>query len=211
MIMRKSRVKHALLAAMAIALAGCGGGGTGSAAQEATIEIQGELNESSYRQAAEKVLAETRPLLSSPDLSEQRLDAAAAKIEALLKISGKLDVDKSRLDEPELMSLLGALYTRKAAFHIDNAQQAGVYTSKGFRHLDRAVAKYPDNISARINRGMTAAKVPEFMNKTGLARDDLKYVAESPEFSRLPPGLQASVRSTLAELDKRLSQQASQP
>lgn len=179
-----------------------------TAAAQAQVEIQGELNEASYKQAAEKVLAETHQSISDAALTEDRVDAGVAKIEGLLALAGKLDVDKGKLDEAELVSTLGVLYARKAAFHADSPQQAGIYSAKGFRYLDRAVTKYPDNITARLNRGMTSAKVPEFLNKSSVARDDLQYVVERPDFAKLPQGMQASVRAALAEVEARLAQEA---
>lgn len=191
------------------ALAGCGGdkAGDNDAATQA-VAIEGPLTEASYRTAASKVLAEARAAMSDPALTEARLDAQTGKLEAMLKLAEQLDADKATLNEAELMSTLGGLYVRKAAFHAASAQQAGVYTSRGFRFLDRAVTKYPDNLTARLNRGMTSAKVPDFMHKTAVARDDLRAAMARPEFAKLPSGLQASVKATLAEVEARLAADA---
>jgi hypothetical protein len=140
-----------------------------------------------------------------PALTEVQLDQHLARIETLIGLENKLNVDKSKLDDAELMSTLGAMYTRKAGFHAGNTEQAGAYVSSGFRYLDRAITKYPDNITARINRGLTCANVPEFMNKTEVARDDLRWVAESPDFAQLAPELQARVKSTLHDVEGRLA------
>lgn len=210
--MYKSFAPPILTLIVALAVAGCDQESTSeTSAMQAQVEIQGELNEASYRQAAEKVLVETRQSISDPALTEDRVDAGAARIEALLALADKLDVDKGKLDEAELMSTLGALYTRKAAFHADSPQQAGIYSAKGFRYLDRAVTKYPDNITARLNRGMTSAKVPEFLNKSGVARDDLRFVLGRPEFAKLSPSLQANVRAALVEVEARLAKEAARP
>lgn len=208
--MLKSMHYSAIALAVAVVVGGCGKSASDAPQAPAKVEIQGELNEASYKQASAKALAEARQAMSDRALTEDRLDAAAAQIEGLLALAEKLEVDKARLDEAELLSTLGGLFARKAAFHTDKAQEAGAYSAKGFRYLDRAVAKYPDNITARVNRGMTSARVPEFMNKTGIARDDLRFVVGRPEFATLPPGLQASVRTALDEVERRLAQAGAQ-
>lgn len=201
------------VAALVIALvvSACGKSAADAPVAQTNLDISGELNESSYKRAAEKVLAEAHAAISDRALTEDRLDADAATIKALMALADKLDVDRAKLSEAELMSALGALYSRKAAFHIDSPQQAGTYSAQGFHYLDRAVNKYPDNITARLNRGMTAAKVPEFMNKRAVARDDLRFAINSPRFAELSPGLQANARETLAEVERQLAQQGGQP
>ncbi len=209
--MFKSFLPPVITLVVALAAVGCGKSADDASTTQAQVEIQGELNETSYRQAADKALAEARRSVADPALTEDQVDAGAAKIEGLLALADKLDVDKGTLGEAELMSTLGALYTRKAAFHADSPQQAGIYSAKGFRYLDRAVTKYPSNITARLNRGMTSAKVPEFLNKSGVARDDLRFVLGRPEFAKLSPGLQASVRAALAEVEARLAKETARP
>lgn len=201
------------VAALVIALvvSACGKSAADAPVAQTNLDISGELNESSYKRAAEKVLAEAHAAISDRALTEDRLDADAARIKALMALADKLDVGRAKLSEAELMSALGALYSRKAAFHIDSPQQAGTYSAQGFHYLDRAVNKYPDNIMARLNRGMTAAKVPEFMNKRAVARDDLRFAINSPRFAELSPGLQANARETLAEVERQLAQQGGQP
>jgi uncharacterized protein (DUF2267 family) len=201
------------VAALVIALvvSACGKSAADAPVAPINLDISGELNESSYNRAAEKVLAEAHAAIADRALTEDRLDADAAAIKALMALADKLDVEKAKLSEAELMSGLGALYTRKAAFHIDSPQQAGTYLSQGFHYLDRAVNKYPDNITARLNRGMTAARVPEFMNKGPVARDDLRFAMNSPRFAELSPELQARVRETLTEVERQLAQQGDQP
>jgi hypothetical protein len=196
-------VKRFLILAMALTIVGCGKPATGDGVGRGEDVIEGVLNEVSYKQAATKILADTQKKMADPALTESQLDAKIKKIETLIGLANQLDIDKSKLDEAELMSTLGALYARKAAFHVNSAQQAGALVSKGFRYLDKAISKYPDNITARINRGVTSAKVPEFMNKTEVARDDLEFVLNSPEFSSLTPGLQSDVKALLTELKQR--------
>ena len=196
------------IAALVIALVvgGCGKSSADEAVAHNNSGGSAELNESSYKQAVEKTLAEAHAAIADRALTEDRLDADATAIKALMAQADKLGGDNAKLSDAELMSALGALYSRKAAFHIDSPQQAGTYSAEGFHYLDRAVNKYPDNITARLNRGMTAARVPEFMNKREVARDDLRFATNSPRFAELAPELQARVRETLAEVERQLAQ-----
>ncbi|OIN54001.1 hypothetical protein [Pseudomonas costantinii] len=148
------------------------------------------------------VLANARQATSSAGANEDQLDVAIKQIQALIADGGAERVEAVGHHEAELISTLGALYVRKAVFHVDNARQAGALVATGFRYLDRAVAQFPDNLTARINRGLTCANVPEFMGKAELAREDLRIAAASPGFVRLPAGLQDKVRSTQAMLDQ---------
>lgn len=122
-----------------------------------------------------------------------------------MAMAGQLNVDKARLDDAELTATLGALYARKAQFHGDNVKLASDYLNKGFRYLDRAVATYPENMTARINRGMVSSKLPAFLNKAAVARDDLRFVLARPEFQQLSPALQASLRAALADAERTLA------
>jgi hypothetical protein len=184
-------------------IAGCGGKPSNEPTASEQALIQGELTESSYRDAVANILPQLRAAISDPELTEERLDRNARQIEALIELGGRLNLDKSELSEAELSSALGANYTRKAGFHSDNAREAGAFASAGFRYLDRAVAKYPNNINARINRGLTSASLPEFMNKSTVAIEDLRVVVASPEFVKLSPDLQTRVKSVLHVVESR--------
>ena len=196
------------IAALGITLVvgGCGKTSADEPVAHKTSGVSAQLDESSYKQAVETMLAEAHAAIADRALTEDRLDTDATAIKGLMAQADKLGGDKAKLSEAELMSALGALYSRKAAFHIDSPQQAGTYSAEGFHYLDRAVNKYPDNIAARLNRGMTAARVPEFMNKREVARDDLRFATNSPRFAQLAPELQARVRETLAEVERQLAQ-----
>jgi hypothetical protein len=200
--------KRYFVMALFLIVAGCGKSAIDTDAAKVQIGIDGELSESSYNKAAAKVLAQARVVMADPGLTEEQLNASIAKIESVVELADQLKVEKAKLSEAELTSTLGSLYVRKAAFHSSQARQAGAFVAKGFRYLDRAITKYPSNITARVNRGIVSAKVPEFMHKTEVARDDLEFVLSSPDFSGLTPQLQASVKSMLGEMNRRLGQDA---
>jgi hypothetical protein len=196
---------------LVMAVAGCGRQSSADAsAVPASNVISGPLTEASYDRAAAKTLGEVQASMADPSIAENQLDSEMARIQSLLELSDKLNVDKSKLSDAELTSTLGALYARKAVFHVNNVEEAGALTASGFRYLDRAVAKYPDNLTARINRGITSAKLPAFMNKTDVARDDLSFVVNSPDFGKLSPALQGTIKSLLASVQQRQANGASQ-
>jgi hypothetical protein len=194
-----------LLLALLLSVVGCGKSTSNAPAESEQTLIQGELTQESFNEAAKKELAEAQAALVDPALTEETLDQHLTRIEELSSLSNKINVDKSKLSEAELVSTLGSLYVRKAGFHAKNGAQAGALAASGFRDLDRAIAKYPDNMTARINRGMTCANVPEFMNKSEVARDDLRFVVGSPEFANLGPDQQAQVKSLLRDVEGRLA------
>ncbi|RMG39329.1 MAG: hypothetical protein D6732_04315, partial [Methanobacteriota archaeon] len=122
----------------------------------------------------------------------------------LIALGKTISGDTSKFKEAELLSTLGAMYARKAAFNSTNPRKAGTYTSIGFRYLDRAIIKYPENITARINRGITASSVPEFMHKTDVAKEDLTFVIQSTSFANLPSTLRTRIKSTLDKINNRI-------
>jgi hypothetical protein len=199
-----------LLLAFILSVASCGAPPSAEPTASEKALIQGDLTENSFRDAVARVLPEARAAMSDQALTEDRLDKEIAKVEALVSLAKRLNVDMSQLSDAELTSTLGAMYTRKAGFHSDNAEQAGALAESGFRYLDRAVGKYPDNLTARINRGLTCADVPEFMNKAEVAQDDLRFVLQSPAYTGLPTQLQVRVKSTLQEVERRLADAGAQ-
>jgi hypothetical protein len=165
--------------------------------------LQGELTAERLVAIVTPQLARANSLMADSALTEAQLDQQISVFSQLLGMAEQLGGDKSRLYHAELLSGFGALHARKAAFYKDKAQQAGSYSAKGYRYLDRAISQYPDNITARINRGLVSAKMPEFMHKTDVAVADLTLVVQSKEFASFSPGLQQQLQQTLADLQQR--------
>ncbi|MDR2012143.1 MAG: hypothetical protein LBQ20_03695 [Rhodanobacter sp.] len=203
-----------LIAALLIALvvSACGKSAVDAPVAQNSPDISGKLNESSYKQAAEKTLAEVPSAIADRALTEDRLDTDAAAIKVLMTQSDKLNVDRAKLSEVGLMSALGALYSRKRWHSISTVRsRPAPIRPKGSIISNRAVSKYPDNITARLNCGMTAARVPEFMGKREVARDDQRLATNNLRFAELSLDLQTSARETLAEVEWQLTQQGGQP
>jgi len=169
---------------------------------DASSLIQGELSAQSYVKAATTLVDAASQAVSSAELSEKELNQHIAKVEAMLQLAR--DLEQENPYRAELLSTLGSMYAKKSVFYSNNAKQAGSLAAKGFRYLDKAVSGYPNNITARINRGIVSARVPEFLNKTNVAISDLSFVVNNPDFSALSQPLQQSIHGMLAELNTRV-------
>jgi hypothetical protein len=172
--------------------------------------IQGEATEASYDSAVKKTLAHAIELENQVKPPEADLDADIAKIDALTALAQQKGLDTSHAHDAALMSTEGVLYARKAQINRDNARLGGALMGKSYRYLDRAVSEYPDDLMARINRGMVSAKVPDFMGKDGVAHDDLQFVCNSAEFAHLAPDVRSLMQQTLAQVDARLASASEQ-
>jgi hypothetical protein len=194
-------INRTLIFALTIALTACGETPQPVAQFTQTDLIQGQLNNSNYLNAATGLVAEANAATGNPGTIESQLNIHIAKIELLIALAKQLGSDAPY--QAELLSTLGSMYAKKSVFYSNNAKQAGSFAAKGFRYLDRAVSRFPNNITARINRGVVSARVPAFLNKTEIAKTDLEFILQSQEFSSLPGPLQQSISSMLSELNAR--------
>ena len=194
-----------VIAVLLLALSGCGKSTPESAGASSQPVIAGEVTQASYDNAVKETLAHAMVVMNSAKPTEPELDADIGKIEALLALSEKNDVDKERAHEAPLMSTLGTLYARKAANNSTNPRTAGALIAKSYRYLDKAITLHPQDLMAKIDRGLISAHVPDFLGKAELAHDDLKSVEEHAEFDKLTPELQNTIKQALAEVDSRLA------
>jgi hypothetical protein len=198
--------KHiAVIAALLLGMSGCGKSTPESVSAPSQPVIVGEVTPASYDKAVKEILAHAIVLMNSAEPTEPELDADIGKIEALLALSEKNDVDKERAREASLMSTLGTLYARKAANNRTNPRTAGALIAKSYRYLDKSIALHPQDLMAKIDRGLISAHVPDFLGKAELAHEDLKSVEENAEFGNLTPDLQNTIKQALAEVDSRLA------
>ncbi len=196
--------KQLTLAMIFFTLVGCGQPAPSSIKISSETLIQGELTEAKYIDAASMLVAKTSSIVRNKELTEEALKQHIAKISFLLSMSKQLDAEPKLLLNAELISSLGSLYSKQSVFHANNVQMAGSLAAKGFRYLDMAVNKYPDNVTARLNRGLVSANVPEFLNKTQVAITDLEYVLAHEEFPHLAQPLQQVVKANLKQMTERV-------
>ena len=193
------------IAVLLMAMSGCGKITSKNAGDSSQPVIQGEVTQTSYDNAVKETLAHAVDVITSETLTEQELDGDIGKIEALLALAQVKEVDKERTHEAALLSTEGSLYSVKARIHKNSPRTTGEYIAKSFRYLDKAVSLHPQDLNARINRGIVSSKVPDFLGKTLIAREDLRFVRASADFERLPPKLQETVKQLMVEVDSRLA------
>jgi len=77
-------------------------------------------------------------------------------------------------DDVLLMAIEGSLYCIQAGSKQVDGMQAMALLNRGFRQLDRAVMKEPNNVGPRLQRAITASRTPAFLGKRALAQQDYK-------------------------------------
>lgn len=194
-----------VIAVLLLGMSGCGKSTPESTVAPSQPVIAGEVTPASYDNAAKETLAHAIVVMNSAKPTEPELDADIGKIEALLALSEKNDVDKERAHEAPLMSTLGTLYARKAANNSTDPRIAGALIAKSYRYLDKAITLHPQDLMAKVNRGLVSAHVPDFLGKAEIAHEDLKAVEENADFPRLSPELQNTVKEALTDVDTRLA------
>ncbi len=83
--------------------------------------------------------------------------------------------EKTNPKDYELMAAHGSVLTMMARFQKKTSQQLR-YTKKGFRKMDRALKKDPDNIGALLQRANNSLHMPVFLKRTHYARRDFKHI-----------------------------------
>ena len=193
-----------VIAVLLLGLSGCGKSPESTVVPAQPV-IAGEVTPASFDNAVKETLAHAIVVMNSAKPTEPELDADIGKIEALLALSEKNDVDKERAHEAALMSTLGTLYARKAGNNSTNPRTAGALIAKSYRYLDKAISLHPQDLMAKIDRGLISARVPDFLGKAEVAHEDLRAVEEHADFDKLTPALQNTIKQALAEVDSRLA------
>ena len=197
--------KPAATAVLLIAIAGCGKVPPQNTGVRAQPVIQGEVTVASYDKAVTETLEHAMSVINSKAPAEQELDGDVGKIAALLALAQEKKVDEARTHEAALLSTEGSLYAVKGSIYKNNPRTAGELIATSFRYLDKAISLHPQDLNARINRGIVSSKIPEFLGKTATAHDDLEFVRDNADFARLSPELQDTIKALLAEVDSRLA------
>jgi hypothetical protein len=197
--------KQIAIAVLLMAMSSCSKITSNSAGVSSQPVIEGEVTQTSYDNAVKENLAHAVNVISSETPTEQELDGDIGKIEALLALAKEKEVEKERTHEAALLSTEGSLYAVKARIHKNSPRITSEFIAKSYRYLDKAISLHPQDLNARINRGIVSSKVPDFLGKTQIAHEDLKFVRDNADFERLSPQLQDTVKQLLAEVDSRLA------
>lgn len=117
-------------------------------------------------------------------LDVAQLDAAEATFARALQLNP---------DDARALVWHGMLLTIKSGrlFQAGQLGEAQPLLQRGFEEMDRGIKLAPENGALRRLRGETNMRVPEFLNRTALAVEDLQFFVSSPAFSELKSNQQA--------------------
>lgn len=78
----------------------------------------------------------------------------------------------------EIMAAYGSALSFQAIFYQHNLGKMNFVSRKGMRLMDRAIKQAPNNLGARVLRGVSYANMPDFLNRAQFAVTDLSLVKE---------------------------------
>ncbi|MCO7225530.1 hypothetical protein [Pleionea sp. CnH1-48] len=79
-------------------------------------------------------------------------------------------------EDMEVKAALGSITSFMTIFHLNNYAKMAIYSRKGTRLMDYAVKKAPNHVGVRMQRGVSSAAMPAFLNRAHLAVEDLEFV-----------------------------------
>jgi len=126
----------------------------------------------------QRLIALTQLALFSSD-GKQTLAKLSTITDALKALSNDMPNDY------ELMAAYGSALSYQSVFMQDNLGKMNLTARKGMRIMDRAVKQAPNNLGARLLRGVSYANMPSFLNRAQFAIADLALVKQHT--NALPP------------------------
>ncbi|MEH6345068.1 MAG: hypothetical protein V7785_08290 [Bermanella sp.] len=85
---------------------------------------------------------------------------------------------KSHPTDYELMALRGSIVSFKVTYVLQNLSKVRLFGSQANRLMDRAVNAAPENLGARLQRGINSAIVPSFLRRAHYGVTDLNYLKQ---------------------------------
>lgn len=85
---------------------------------------------------------------------------------------------KSHSKDYELMALRGSIISFKVTYVLQNLSKVRQFGSQANRLMDRAVNAAPENLGARLQRGINSAIVPSFLRRAHYGVSDLSYLKQ---------------------------------
>lgn len=122
------------------------------------------------------------------------LDQAAAGDAAAVE-KGMTYLDKAleiQSTNSVALAYRGSLWTirgREASDPFDKMN----FVEKGIDEMDRAVEMTPDNVTARLVRGVNSVKLPSLFNRLAIAIKDFSFLLADSRFSHLDVQLQSTI------------------
>ena len=81
-------------------------------------------------------------------------------------------------NDVEMMAAYGNALSYQAIFYQDNLGKMNLLSRKGMRLMDRAIKQAPNNLGARLLRGISYANMPSFLNRANFAVTDLSIIKQ---------------------------------
>ncbi|MGM0664412.1 MAG: hypothetical protein ACQET7_09535 [Thermodesulfobacteriota bacterium] len=107
---------------------------------------------------------------------------------------------QKRPDDFTALCYLGSAYTLLAKDRWNPVSRL-MYLNKGFKYMDKAVQKDPDNVTLRLVRANNSKAMPKFFERRSIAYEDFEHLAMVLERDdALPAKLAATVYRNLSEL-----------
>lgn len=141
--------------------------GADSTAQKALMSDLAKQQEPSDSQQRQYLLVQLAVLANDKDTRLEQLVALEKSLQAYLK---------QHKQDAEIMAASGSVISLQSLHYQDNLGKMNFLSRKGMRLMDRAVKQYPNNLGARLLRGLSYANMPAFLNRAGFAKTDLELV-----------------------------------
>jgi hypothetical protein len=141
--------------------------GADSKAQKALMRDLAERQKRTDSQQRQYLLVQLALLANDKDTRLEQLVALEKSLKAYLK---------QHKQDAEIMAANGSVISLQSLHYKDNLGKMNFLSRKGMRLMDRAVKKYPNNLGARLLRGLSYANMPAFLNRAGFAKTDLELV-----------------------------------
>ena len=81
-------------------------------------------------------------------------------------------------NDVEMMAAYGNALSYQAVFHQNNYGKMNLVSRKGMRLMDRAIKQAPNNLGARLLRGVSYANMPSFLNRANFSVTDLSIIKQ---------------------------------
>lgn len=107
------------------------------------------------------------------------LENSDASVEDLNQlIADTKQYTKTHKDDVEIYAMLGSAQSYSSVFYQDDVGKMNYYAKMGIRMLDRMKRKAPNHLGVLLQRGITYAVMPAFLNKAKFALEDLQAVKD---------------------------------
>ncbi len=115
-------------------------------------------------------------LLISLALFSNDKNQSLSKLEAIT--TQLAEFSNAQPNDVEMMAAYGNALSYQAVFHQNNYGKMNLVSRKGMRLMDRAIKQAPNNLGARLLRGVSYANMPSFLNRANFSVTDLSIIKQ---------------------------------